>query len=133
MSSREELLDHLLAMGFPERDCLAAIASCGINVDLAVSWLCERPSNAVETKVGKIDDLRPRIHSGTKPVKSSSSANTDISSSAQEKLDAAAAAKREKDHNEELRRINRAWNARAEEEKRKVCSVLHRFLSTSNL
>jgi hypothetical protein len=53
--------------------------------------------------------------------------DSDISSSAQEKLDAAAAAKREKDHNEELRRINRAWNARAEEEKRKVCSVLYRF------
>ena len=43
VASRDELVDHLLAMGFTEPDCLAAIALYGNDMDRALSWLCERP------------------------------------------------------------------------------------------
>lgn len=106
--SRDDLLSHLLAMGFAEADCLAAISSCGLNVDMAISWICDRPSppktKAPEQKKG---------------VGNSPSAPTPQEWDAQLKL------QKDKEHKEEQRRINRAWNARvpqqrAEEERKKV-------------
>ena len=49
VASRDELVDHLLAMGFSEPDCLAAIALYGKDLDKALSWLCERPTKEAAT------------------------------------------------------------------------------------
>lgn len=46
VASRDELVDRLLAMGFKEADCLAAISLYGTDVDRAISWLCEKPASA---------------------------------------------------------------------------------------
>jgi hypothetical protein len=43
ISSRDDLLENLLSMGFLEIDCLQAISLYGKNMDLAISWLCEKP------------------------------------------------------------------------------------------
>lgn len=111
--SRDDLLSHLLAMGFAESDCLAAISSCGLNVDMAISWLCDRPSPSKEKS------------SASKEQKKG--AGTSSSALTTQELDAQLKLQKDKEHKEEQRRINRAWNARvpqqrAEEERKKVRS-----------
>jgi hypothetical protein len=110
--SRDDLLSHLLNMGFAESDCLAAISSCGLNVDMAISWLCDRPTPAQKSKTSEVKDAKKST-----PAKSPS-----ISL---EQTDAQLKSQKDKEHKEEQRRINRAWNARvpqqrAEEERKKV-------------
>lgn len=107
--SRDELLEHLLAMGFAENDCYAAITACGINMEEAISWLCDRPAMMNSKTTTAVANKR------------------EMEDKAREER---AKEQKEKDLKEELRRINRAWNAkvpqqRAEEEekKRKVESI----------
>jgi hypothetical protein len=98
VSSRDEMVDHLLAMGFKESECLTAISLYGTDIDKILSWLCERPSSshdnceiniqAESEKSGKICWENEQVQLNRKK--------------------------------EEMRRINRAWNARTEDEKRKV-------------
>lgn len=59
VGSRDELLDHLLAMGFPEAECMRAINVCGLNVDNAITWLCDQPKPNVNPLVDfkKIDHI----------------------------------------------------------------------------
>jgi hypothetical protein len=109
--SRDDLLSHLLAMGFAESDCLAAISSCGLNVDMAISWLCDPPPPS-QTKAG--DSKEQKKATGTS-----------VSAPSPQELDAQLKLQKDKEHKEEQRRINRAWNARvpqqrAEEERKKV-------------
>lgn len=122
--SRDELLDHLLAMGFSEQDCMAAITACGLNVDMAISWLCD---DRRQTKPAGNAPTAPAPPASTQPHPSipSDSKKMSSSSAAAAELEAQAKAQKEKDLKEELRRINRAWNAkvpyqRQEEERKKV-------------
>jgi hypothetical protein len=139
VKSRDELLDHLLAMGFAEADCLAAISACGLNVDMSISWLCDRPANAPTPPSQKSSkpassNLSDAKDSGKKgPVVPAKNPSTPLSVSAPPPpppdADALLKAQKDKEHKEELRRINRAWNARvpqqrAEEERKKVIIVL---------
>lgn len=110
--SRDDLLSHLLNMGFPESDCLAAISSCGLNVDMAVSWLCDRPA---QPKTKQLD-----------PKEAKKTPGKAIPTPTQE-VDSQLKSQKDREQKEEQRRINRAWNARAEEERKKVF-----LFSTSN-
>jgi hypothetical protein len=120
--SRDDLLSHLLAMGFAESDCLAAISSCGLNVDMAVSWLCDPPSpSQPKSKTAEAKESKKSSANKAVPIPNPGAS---ASASAQE-LDAQLKAQKDKEHKEEQRRINRAWNARvphqrAEEERKKV-------------
>lgn len=111
--SRDELLDRLLGMGFPESECMAAISACGNNADLAISWLCERPSKP---------DVKPvaKTASSSKPSAQQSSPKVVV-------LETKESILKDKERSEELRRINRAWNMKAEDEFRKV---IHPFKYT---
>ena len=117
--SRDQFVDYLLAMGFPESDCLAALSACGTSIDKALSWLCERPNPTENTK--------------TSSASGSTSVSKGKGSSAAADKDKAEAQKQEKILKENLRQINRAWNAkvpqqRAEEEKKKVKFTPYYFL-----
>jgi hypothetical protein len=110
--SRDEMLDNLISMGFAEQDCLAAILACGRNIDLAISWLCERPQPPVPKSIKK----QPTVHPPAKhTVGSSMSSAASRTSQGVGSKEAAAAG-----HKEELRRINKAWNMKAEDEMKKV-------------
>lgn len=121
VKSRDDLLSYLLTMGFPESECLAAISSCGLNVDDAISWLCDRPNGLSNHAPGKtksnISETKEikKVPNGKPPQPPSTLQETDIQLKYQ----------KDKEHKEEQRRINRAWNARvpqqrAEEERKKV-------------
>ena len=123
ITSRDEMVDHLLAMGFQEADCLAAITACGLDVDKAISWLCDRPSPSsdptTKTTTGSGGNTDTARKSSVPTGKGGGVAPAGPEGDAQQK------AQKDKEHKEELRRINRAWNARvpqqrAEEERRKV-------------
>ena len=131
VASRDELVDHLLAMGFAESDCLSAISLYGKDLDRALSWLCDRPadsankdSNSHGVKSSSIsiqNNNNSNKQSGNSA--STSSSNSDSSSSSQiENI----RLQKEKDHKEELRRVNRAWNLKNEDEKKRVskCSFI---------
>lgn len=110
VASRDEMVDRLLAMGFREADCLAAIARYGTDLDQAISWLVERPV---------IEEVKPKAKEDI--VKVVPSDSTEKSGESENSL---------QQKKEELRRINRAWNAKAEDEKRKVklsFPILHRI------
>jgi hypothetical protein len=126
VTSRDEMVAHLLAMGFDEADCLAAITACGLDVDKAISWICDRPSPTQEALskagAGESKDAGKKASSAAVASKNSSAA-----AAAAADAEAALKAQKDKEHKEELRRINRAWNARvpqqrAEEERKKVCA-----------
>lgn len=129
VASRDELVDRLLAMGFVEGDCLQAISRYGTDIDQAISWLCERPPSGASHVQPAPKDLPPAPAPAYKVTKATTKAEVKGSSqptpaahaSAPEasKSDPEAAVRLQKER-EELRRINRAWNARAEDEKRKV-------------
>jgi hypothetical protein len=113
MNSRADLLAMLLAMGFPEDQCHAAIASCGLNADLAISWIVDRPAPRAAPKPVPV-----RL-----PAAASAAAAADYSAKNEAELREKALKEKEK-----LRRINREWNAkvpqvRAEEERKKVPNV----------
>jgi hypothetical protein len=67
--SRDELVDNLLTMGFPEADCLAAVSRYGTDFDRAISWLCERPSveKSPEVKKQGVTDIPAVVESQRKP------------------------------------------------------------------
>lgn len=122
VKSRDDLISHLLNMGFPESECLAAISSCGLNVDDAISWLCDRPNGVLNHAQAKSKSTTSeskeikKVVSGKPPQPPPS--NT-------QEIDAQLKYQKDKEHKEEQRRINRAWNARvpqqrAEEERKKV-------------
>lgn len=127
VSSRDEMVDRLLAMGFREADCLQAISLYGTDIDQAISWLCERPAvttaapvpsatsgnNNKAEEVARPSDASPS--SGHMTLAAAMAAGAAMSSPSAP----GSAAKLQKEK-EELRRINRAWNAKAEDEKRKV-------------
>ena len=115
VASRDELVDHLLAMGFQEADCLSAISLYGKDVDKALSWLCDRPA------VPEVSSSSSST-AGVKP-----GAVSDDSASASQ-IEAVRLQK-EKDHKEELRRVNRAWNMKAEDEKKRVSILSVLFIN----
>eukprot|EP00981_Chlorochromonas_danica_P013706 scaffold6743_cov158-Ochromonas_danica.AAC.6 len=151
IASRDELVDRLLAMGFVEADCLAAISLYGTDIDRAISWLCDQQRPTAPTTATTANaNASPAVsvipsssssnintslkkEAGSKPSKSSlgkpeakpavpvaapvTQASPNAASKLQADKEAAARLQKEK---EELRRINRAWNARAEDEKRRV-------------
>ena len=88
--SRDEMLEHLLNMGFEESACLAAISACGNNIDMAISWIVERPEKSPPQKAAS----QPPTEKSTPAVVPAAS-------------------------KEDLRRINRAWNVKAEDELKK--------------
>lgn len=100
--SRDEMLENLINMGFPEADCMAAIVACGTNIDRAISWLCERPNLSA-----------PNSSHASAQAKV---ASTQVQTSKTANSVAAVPKEKEKDHKEELRRINKAWNQKAEDE-----------------
>jgi len=103
--SRDELVGNLISMGFAESDCVAAVIACGKDVDRAISWLCERSDKQPEDT----------------PSKPQATVEVETTYSIKQKIiDVAAKAKRDQESKEQLRRINRAWNAKAEEEKRRA-------------
>lgn len=126
VSSRDEMVDHLLAMGFRESDCLHAISLYGTDVDQAISWLCERPAPAtpnttparpnVEDEASKAAEAPTATAAAPMTLAAAMAAGAAMSSSGP----APSSAVKLQKEKEELRRINRAWNAKAEEEKRKV-------------
>ena len=121
VSSRDEMVDRLLAMGFREADCLHAISLYGTDFDQAIGWLCERPAASTPTssKVAEVEPPRPvdssPASSGHMTLAAAMAAGAAMSSPA-----APSSAVKLQKEKEELRRINRAWNAKAEDEKRKV-------------
>ena len=142
VTSRDELLDHLLAMGFVEANCLEAIKVCGLDVDRAISWLCEpshiqsdppaqRKANKSNTVLKDANKNKAGIslsnaaHSHPKSTSAVVDGGSKNTVQADSELTPAQKAQRDRDHKEELRRINREWNARvpqqrAEEEKKKA-------------
>ena len=124
VASRDELVDHLLAMGFPEADCLTAISLYGKDLDRALSWLCDRPPVAPTqsaTATGGSNttpSITAAVTSTVNPRQDVSGSGISTQSSAQKSE--ALRLQKERDHKEELRRINRAWNQKAEDEKRRV-------------
>ena len=131
VASRDELVDHLLAMGFPEPDCLAAISLYGRDLDRALSWLCDRPSvppggSAMAGNQGN-NDSNSSGSSRDEALNSTGVGGTlsSASGSAVGSLNTESMrVQKEKDLKEELRRINRAWNRKAEDEKKKVSPAL---------
>lgn len=98
VSSRDEMVDHLLAMGFKESECLTAISLYGTDIDKILSWLCEKPSSqemSSQCEAIAVPEVGGKAHFENEQVQLNRK-------------------------REEMRRINRAWNARAEDEKRKV-------------
>lgn len=128
VASRDELVDRLLAMGFKEADCLAAISLYGTDVDRAISWLCEKPPIPApsDSKVRSIAEASsPPVNAAPEsaPVASAAVAAAAVAAGINvtpgSTITIANPAKLQKEK-EELRRINRAWNAKAEDEKKKV-------------
>lgn len=116
VASRDELLDHLLAMGFAEVDCFSAISLFGKDLDRALSWLCDRPAQTGESDSASSKSAVSSTHTHT----TSSSTTVSSASDSATQLAEANRLQKEKDHKEELRRVNRAWNIKAEDEKKRV-------------
>lgn len=146
VASRDELVNHLLAMGFQESDCLAAISLYGKDLDKSLSWLCDNPmvpkgclnsSDIISSSstsggtsgnngVCNYRNVNLAVHvpiaaniSKPKNIKASSQSTVQIATQLNSDNEAIRLQK-ETDLKEELRRINRAWNQKAEEEKRRV-------------
>jgi hypothetical protein len=131
-ASRDELLEHLLAMGFPESDCLTALTVCGKDLDAAITWLCENPPGTQPPPAKVISASAPTHptektggkaeHTPSKVTAPPTKAPAPVQPPAVVQTTAEANAKlqKEKDLKEEMRRINRAWNAKAEDEKKKI-------------
>jgi hypothetical protein len=131
VASRDELVDHLLAMGFAESDCLAAISLYGKDLDRSLSWLCDKPAKTLVppvfspkgTDTYNVTSLpfvsgNMNVSIGTSGPSLISAGNVSLSNSTAQ--NESIGLQKEKDHKEELRRINRAWNQKAEDEKRRV-------------
>jgi hypothetical protein len=126
--ARRDLCRHLMAMGFAEADCIAAVDACGANVEAAISWICDRPKGNVSrpTPETPMDatvkaSLAPSLSGAPQP--SSGAPKPSV----QEEEALALKLQRER---EKLREINRKWNAkvpqqRAEEERKRVSDQVH--------
>jgi hypothetical protein len=149
VASRDELVNHLLAMGFQESDCLAAISLYGKDLDKSLSWLCDNPmvpkgclsssdvikssgvgggatsgSNCVVSHNANMSANVP-IAASTSTPKTKASTQSTAQIAAQINFDnEAIRLQKETDHKEELRRINRAWNQKAEDEKKRVSNIM---------
>jgi hypothetical protein len=139
VSSRDELVDRLLAMGFREADCLQAISLYGTDTDQAISWLCERPVVAApppppatsKPEASKSKDAAAPMSLGASMAASSPrtaplpapATPVAAGSNGGTAANAPSSAQKLQKEKEELRRINRAWNLKAEDEKRKVSVV----------
>ena len=115
VASRDELVDHLLAMGFAECDCLSAISLYGKDLDRALSWLCDRPA-----KVTEDSNSKTTVTSSAKNNNSGSGSGSVTADSLTSSQAEGIRLQKEKDHKEELRRVNRAWNLKNEDEKKRV-------------
>ena len=134
VASRDELVDHLLAMGFPEPDCLAAISLYGRDLDRALSWLCDRPSvppSGSATGGATPGNADLNSNGSSRPISRDEASSSIGAGSAVSQVSGCTVGstntesmrvQKEKDLKEELRRINRAWNRKAEDEKKKVSS-----------
>lgn len=105
VQSRDELLDHLIAMGFAENDCLAAIVACGLDVDKAISWLVDQPPKPRSTVHAPAEVKKVAVPAPQPLVQ------PQVSSQPAAFEDPQAKAQKEKDRKEQERRINRDWNA----------------------
>lgn len=152
VASRDEMVDGLLAMGFKEADCLAAVTRYGTDLDQAISWLCERPnssangssngsSNGINGKATAADQralLSERQEVSKKATTALAVAVDQANAMKQHQpqqvpieppkpptasIKDDQVQQQESAVKEDLRSINRAWNAKTLEE-RKVC---HRF------
>ena len=139
VASRDELVDHLLAMGFAESDCLSAISLYGKDLDQALSWLCDRPAKSTENNCHSLShglkSTSSSSHNSSNHSKQSGNNNNNNSNSSNSNNGTSSTSvtdnpsnsqienmrlQKEKDHKEELRRINRAWNLKNEDEKKRV-------------
>ena len=112
----DSVLAGLMAMGFAQTDCLRAMELCGRdNVDALVSFLVEGPQAVQGVAVTMAVAKRPSGGTAsTAPATGTVNVETDIAQS-QPSLQ-----QLEIDRREEMRRINREWNQKTEDEKRKV-------------
>lgn len=104
--SRDELLNHLLNMGFAENDCMAAIHACGNNVDLAMTWLCDRPAT---------------VKSSTAPAPASTAAVKTAPPALKPKLPPEPVVKEKEKPPSEDRRVNKQppWAVKTDEESKR--------------
>jgi Ankyrin repeats (3 copies) len=127
VASRDELVDHLLAMGFDESDCFSAVSLFGRDLDRSLSWLCDRPAvkSDIDDQVGSAT-ATARGH-GTS---SSAGAGTGDSSDGATPITEGSLTQRDNDLPSQLRSVNRAWNLKAEDEKKRVsaCTEMNRLL-----
>ena len=113
---------HYIPNTFLCEECLQALTSCGCDIDAAISWLCERPSSGgtiSKSFTGNADfneSSRVNMNGSNFPDNTKIRVEAEL----QQMMAAAAKAKKDADHKEELRRINRAWNLRAEGEKKRL-------------
>lgn len=117
-TSNDHMLDNLLAMGFSESDSLRGFSHCGRDLEAIVTWLCDNTSNATPPcsdernsiaaeNVVQIDRNIQTQHGKNAPA-------------AMQTQPGRASHQKDKALKEELRRINKAWNQKAELEKKKV-------------
>ena len=111
-------------MGFPAALCQRAIAVCGRgSPDALVSFLIE----AQDAKAGAAKPASPAAAPKSSPHQPSGWQGNTVPSLAKEACGLglkAAAIPAEISRKEEMRRINREWNQKAEEDKRKVRRLL---------
>ena len=103
-------------------ECLRALTSCGCDIDAAISWLCESPNSGDSTDKSHSENAYLNESNGIDGNDNTFLDNTKkrVEAELQQMMAAAAKAKKDADHKEELRRINRAWNIRAEGEKKRL-------------
>ena len=119
VASRDELVDHLLAMGFDESDCFSAVSLFGRDLDRSLSWLCDRPAvkSDIDDQVGSAT-ATARGHGTSSSA--GAGAGTGDSSDGATALTEGSLTQRDNDLPSQLRSVNRAWNLKAEDEKKRV-------------
>ena len=115
VASRDELVDHLLAMGFDESDCFSAVSLFGRDLDRSLSWLCDRP--AIKSDV---DDPSGSLTASSRGQSTPNNAGAGDGSDGANTLTDSSSTQRDNDLPSQLRSVNRAWNLKAEDEKKRV-------------
>jgi 3-oxoacyl-ACP reductase-like protein len=114
-------------MGFDESDCFSAVSLFGRDLDRSLSWLCDRPAvkSDIDDQVGSAT-ATARGH-GTS---SSAGTGTGDSSDGATALTEGSLTQRDNDLPSQLRSVNRAWNLKAEDEKKRVsiCTETYRLI-----
>ena len=119
VASRDELVDHLLAMGFDESDCFSAVSLFGRDLDRSLSWLCDRP--AVKPDVDDpAGSLTASSRGQSTPNNAGAGAGAGDGSDGANALTDNSSTQRDNDLPSQLRSVNRAWNLKAEDEKKRV-------------